>query len=189
MKKFLVILAAALVVPMSVGAASSTLTFTTGSPASGGPFVFDTDGTTKLANGAGFFGQIYAGPDAGSLVAVGSAVEFGSTAGAFFDGLIPGGGVVEVANVNAVSDSVGGVGSYQIRAWGGSHASYENAVSAGANTGVSDVVNGVTMGTLQVAGPNVNGFTSFQLVPEPGTITLGLLGLGGLIASRRRKNA
>jgi len=189
MKNILSILSAALLLPLAATAAPSTLTFTTGSPASGGPFVFDTDGSTKLGNGAGFFAQIYAGPDAGSLTAVGSAVEFGVTGQTFFDGLIPNGGVVAVDSVNAVNDSVGGVGSYQIKAWGGGHSSYDAAVSAGAKFGSSDIVNNVTMGTATVAGPNVTGFQSFSLVPEPGTVTLGLLGLGGLIASRRRKNA
>jgi hypothetical protein len=186
MKKLIAIAAIAAISQVSIFA-SGTLIFQT-SDAGTGPFVFDTDGTTKLDNS--FSGQIYAGPDANNLTAVGPVGTFG-----VFNGLINTGvnGMIfngtEVA-VSSVADSATGV--YQIRAWQSSAGgSYEAAVTGGGKAGVSDVVTVQfgAQGPPASPGPNVSGFQAFQLVPEPGTITLGLLGLGGLIASRRRKNA
>jgi MYXO-CTERM domain-containing protein len=185
MKKILALLS--IIVAPSFSEASGRLTFFT--TLGGDPFVYDTDGTTKL--GSGFKGQIFAGPDANSLVAVtlvggtGSATE---SIAAFSDAVQ--GGILTGADLLAsnVGDSASGV--YQLRAWEGSFATFADAQSGNGKWGMSDVVT-ATFGAQSptpVSGPNVNGFTSFSLVPEPGTVTLGLLGLGGLVASRRRKN-
>lgn len=170
----------------------ATVNFITDPVGNVGPFVFDTDGTTKL--NATFKGQIYAGTDANNLNAIGTPVAF-TTIGTTPNPLAV--GIIQSGTVNVTSSGNAFVGAYQIRAWDGSFASYELAVAGSGKAGASDVVTGVQFGGPDPASgpaltaPNVNGFQSFSLtvVPEPGTITLGLLGLGGLIASRRRKNA
>ena len=199
MKKLVITsLLIALIPTCSQGAVGdpSTLNFTTGSIGSG-PFIFDTagNGGGALPFGTGanaFMAQVYAGPDANNLAAVGNAQVIGNAASTLFNGLVTAGTTINVTTVGSVDNGgteVGGTGSYQIRAWSGGHSSYDAAVSAGANVGSSDVVNGFQFGLPGTPGNQVTTFTSFSLVPEPGTITLGLLGLGGLIASRRRKNA
>jgi len=168
----------------------ATANFITDPVGNVGPFVFDTDGTTKLD--ATFLGQIYAGTDANSLVAVGSPVAFTTIGSTPNPAAV---GIIQAGTVNVTPSGNAFVGAYQIRAWDGVYNSFEAAQTAGGKHGSSDVVAGTQFGGNDPNGgapftaPNVNGFQSFSLVPEPGTVTLGLLGLGGLIASRRRKNA
>ncbi len=164
------------IVGMSLCAASLLLLTAVGSFASGtlnfrtyntfqGPFVHDTDGSTRL--GADFKGQIYAGPAADQLSAVGQAAQFGTENGTP-DSLFLG-AIVSVASevvVPAVGDNA--VGFYQIRAWDGAYATFEAArASVGAKIGMSDVVQ-VTFGSdggggSPSVGPDVNGFQSFSL--------------------------
>jgi hypothetical protein len=76
----------------------------------------------------------------------------------------------------------------QVRAWGGGYASYEAATAAGAPTGKSVTLNlTTTLSDTDPAIPPLVGLNSFQIVPEPSSIALGLLGLGALALIRRRK--
>jgi len=167
------------------------LNFVTANGGSSNP-VFDVDGTTKL--NSTFFGQIYAGADAGSLVAIGSAVAFGTVGGtpnAAADGFIIGN------TVPATSASLfgGSAGVYQLRAWTGA-ATYEAAsATIGAKIGSSSVQNVTFGGTPSGGGapltpPDVSLHSSFALttvaVPEPATIALGLFGAAGLLIRRRK---
>jgi hypothetical protein len=168
-------------------------TFNSGNPTLG--FVTDSDGVTPL--GAGFSAQLYAGLNAGSLVAIGAATPFvnGNQ------------GYINSTTVTTPSTTIfgGSVGAYQMKAWdnnGGAITSYEAAVAAGRKTGESAIVGlggtvqtgGFTFGGVPNGGgapitpPNVNLHPSFSVViPEPSTIALGILGLSGLLLRRRRE--
>lgn len=179
---------------LAVGAldakADYQLNFVTANGVSGNP-VFDVDGTTRLDSS--FLGQIYAGADAQSLVAVGSAVQFGTVGGtpnAAANGFIIGN------TVSATSGSLfgGSAGVYQLRAWTGA-ATYEAATSTlGAKIG-SSTVQSVTFGGTPNGGgapltpPDVSLHGSFAVttvVPEPATIALGIFGAAGLLVRRRK---
>jgi hypothetical protein len=187
MKKLIALLTATLLIPAAATAADGTLTFNTDDGLADGPFVFNTDGTTKLDSS--FVGQIWAGADGNSLAAVGPVAQFGLFNGAVnagVNGIIFNGSSVTVSGVTA-----GGSGVYQIRAWEGNTSStFAAATKRGQSANVTATFGGDT-GSGSIPGPNVDQFSSFSLalVPEPTTVTLGLLGLGGLIASRRRKTA
>ena len=167
-------------------------TFNAGNSALG--VVFDTGGVTPL--GSGFSGQIYAGANAGSLAAIGSRANF-----------IDGFGSISAGDITVTSASLnpGDAGAYQLKAWdnvGGTITSYEAAVAAGRKVGESAIVG--LGGTVQTSGfvlggtipgtpptvisapVNLHPSFSVALVPEPGLMTLGLLGAAGLFLRRRR---
>jgi len=167
------------------------LNFVTANGLSGNP-VFDVNGTTAL--NTTFFGQIYAGANAGSLAAIGSAVQFGTVGGTPNAGA---NGFIIGNTVTATSGSLfgGSAGVYQLRAWTGA-ATYElAATTVGAKIGSSSVQNVTFGGTPSGGGapltpPDVSLHSSFALttvsVPEPATIALGLFGAAGLVFRRRK---
>lgn len=144
--------------------------------------VFDVNGTTKLA-GAGFQAQLFGGPNAGSLAAVGDSVPFrsGAAAGYFTGGsrTIPGG---------AAGIGAGGNASLQVRAWEGAAGS---TFAAAGKKGQSVVFTNPT-GDPTASPPGTPkdltglGTQSFSIVPEPSTIALGALGALALLFRRRK---
>jgi len=146
----------------------------------------------RVQGGQGYRAALYGGPigtPVGSLVLTtnstsgAGAVDFRTTAATY--------GYVNVGAEGARVIPGAPYGSQvvlQIRAWGGGHATYEAAVAAGAPTGVSPVVTiGTTTSPTDQIIPRMVGLTGFQIVPEPSSIALGLLGLGALALIRRRK--
>lgn len=164
------------------------LNFVTANGGSSNP-VFDVDGTTRL--GPTFFGQLYAGANSGSLVAIGSAVQFGTVGGSPNVGAI--GFIIDNA-VTATSGTLigGSAGVYQLRAWTGGATYGIAAATAGAKIGSSSVQNVIFGGTPAsgpaVLPPDASLHSSFALtvVPEPATIALGLFGPAGMFFRRRK---
>jgi len=110
-------------------------------------------------------------------------------------------------NANALTNTfisaAGGLGTFQVRAWSGGFASYEAAFAAAqGDTSILIGASGVwsqdtgnnTAVPAEAATPMVlgaGGFTGVVMTtvtPEPGTIALGVLGVGSLLALRRRKS-
>ncbi len=125
--------------------------------------VFDTDGRTGLA-GTAYLAQLYAGPTAGAIEAVGRSVTFrtGSAAG-YFD-----------TSVNSTREipgvSVGGLAYVQVRAWEAAMGStFEAAVAAGGRHGSTPVFSVLTGGGLIPPKPLV-GLTSFSLTLDTGPV-------------------
>jgi hypothetical protein len=81
-----------------------------------------------------------------------------------------------------------------MRAWNASAgatfeiASLVNGAHVGSSSATS-IVFGNSAATPPVVGPNVDTFGSFSLhvVPEPSTLALGIVGVAGLLALRRRQ--
>jgi hypothetical protein len=85
----------------------------------------------------------------------------------------------------------GATGTFQVRAWSGNFASYEAAVTGGSlYTAISaDFQNGSggpVPGNPDIPAATLTGFTG-MVIPEPSTIALAALGLGALLAFRRRR--
>jgi hypothetical protein len=151
-------------------------------------FVVDVDGTTKLDSS--FLGQIYAGADAGSLVAIGSALQFGTVGGSVnsaANGFI----INNIISSGTSAIAPGTAAVYQLRAWKGA-ATYEAAlVTVGAKVGSSASTSITVQGPPSLTTPpNTSLHAGFQLstvaVPEPATIALGLFGAAGLLIRRRK---
>lgn len=148
--------------PASPPVTGGTLEFRT-APDPNGPFVFDTDGSTRLNDG--FLAQIYAGPDANNLAPYGPVASFGVFQGSPNPGL--NGFIFDGSIVNVPSVPEGGQGVYRIRAWLAPFASYEAAIAAGAKSGESEIVS-VTFGGGANPPAAVDGFQSFSLsIPPP----------------------
>ena len=150
----------------------------------------DTDGT--LLAGTNFWAQIYAadgtGHTAQDLRAKGTAVNFragGNVGYVQISGSTARGTVVVPAVT--VTDVFGGPVTLQVRAWSGTFATYEAALAGGGKTGFSNLLNLLATGAPPGTPTDLVGIQGFNLVPEPSTIALGVLGLGSLLLFRRRK--
>lgn len=128
--------------------------------------VFDSDCQTRLA-GAAYLAQVYVGATSESLLPVFQPQPFRTGSGAGYISSL-GGGIAGHAEGTAVWA--------QMRAWeAGAGDSYEAAVAAGGQHGVSNVIRVVLASTTQPGAPLV-GLQSFCLVPEPSAGALWALG-------------
>lgn len=173
--------------------ADYSLNFVTANGSGSNP-VFDVGGSTRL--NSTFFGQIYAGANAGSLAAIGSPVQFG-TIGPSVDTAANGFIIGNTALATSGSLFGGSAGVYQLRAWTGASTFEAASVIAGAKIGSSTIQNITAFGGTPSAGgtpvlpPNVDLHGSFTLstvvaVPEPATLALGLFGAAGMLFRRRK---
>jgi len=142
--------------------------------------VTHVDGTTPLDGANGWVVQAYVGADAGSLAPVGSPVEFrtGAAEGYFA------GGAVDAGVANGTSVMV------QIAAWNTNDgADYATAAANMGAVGMSGIVS-VTVDGPPNTPPNLIGLepwtVSAEVIPEPSTFALGLLGIGALMLRRRK---
>ena len=138
--------------------------------------------------GSDYWGQLWAGPTADSMAAVGVPVAFRNTSAGAPSGIVNGG------SVTIDSIAAGGAAFVQLRAWAAaSGSSWDEAVSQAVyEAGQSGTINLPNTGNPNAAPPGLpvalTGLQPFQLevIPEPSTWALLLLGLGAL-ALRRRK--
>jgi hypothetical protein len=136
--------------------------------------VFDNSGAAL--EGTAYWAQAYVGMDAGSLAPVGSPVNFRTGAAA---------GYISSAIVTVDGIAGGTAVQLQMRAWEASGGnSYEAALAAGALVGESNVIP-ITLQVAPNTPPDMVGLTSFNLVPEPSTMALGVLGVAALLLRRR----
>lgn len=147
--------------------------------------VFAQDTTTRLGD-AGYVAQLYfSATETGSYAPVSAApAVFRTGTGAGYWNA----GADSTRTLTGIT--AGGTAWLQVRVWELALGStYEAAVAAGSLNGMSDPFSIVTGGggTPPASPAFMLGLTSFALVPEPSTIALGVLGLAGLLAIRRRK--
>ena len=153
--------------------------------------VYRSDGTTGLDSG--FVTQVWGGASEGALAPISGISPFRDGNGAGYWNSP----VAERTEGVAVAGVAAGESAFlQVWAWDASYADLDAAVASGAvdSYGFSTVFSAVA-GSPALAGPPavpaapavMAGLTSFNLVPEPTTIALGLMGLG-LIALRSRKS-
>ena len=140
--------------------------------------VFNIDTATRL-DGTRFMAQLYAGATADSLAAVGVAAPFRTGAGAGY--INPG------ANATvAVATVVPGANAFiRMRAWDTTTGATYEAASVRGESSVFSVATGGA-GSPPSLPANLVGLTSFNLVPEPSTIALGVLGAAALLIRRRK---
>jgi hypothetical protein len=138
--------------------------------------VFNSDGTALA--GADFLAQAYvklaADPES-SYAPVGTATGFRTGANA---GYI-------VSAIQTTGFAGGTAITVQMRAWEASGGnSYAAAQAAGKKFGKSNDV-ALTVTVAPATPPDMTGLTSFNLVPEPSTLALGVLGAAALLIRRR----
>lgn len=137
----------------------------------------------SIAVGSALF-QLYAGVDAGSLVA---QLPTGGTSG------IAAGRMANV-NVTVAGIAPGATGTFQIWGWDSAYATYDLAVAANSYVGKSTIFTAATGGAGEppslptlLAGLYPSFALTTTIVPEPSTFALAGLGLAGLLLFRRRK--
>ena len=148
------------------------------------PGSIDAQVLTAAGVGAGsdYFGQLFAGPTADSLAAMGAPRPF--TGQGYF-----GPQSVTIDNISA-----GGAAFVQLRAWAAANGSTWDAATSQAlyEAGMSPTLSMTATGDPTASPPgtpvNLVGLQGFQMevIPEPSTWALLALGLGAL-ALRRRK--
>lgn len=152
--------------------------------------VYLADGVTGLTSGYNM--MLLGGADPSSLAPISGVSAFRDGTGAGYWNSPVGERTDGVAVPGVVA---GETATFQVVAWDGSLGTYEQAVADGRlnSWGASAIFTAVT-GSPASAGPPavpaaptaLVGLTSFNLVPEPTTVALGLMGLG-LVALRLRK--
>jgi hypothetical protein len=179
MKKLLVTLAAVLVSVSTF--AQGQIIFNNRTPSGDAP-VSRPDGTGA---GAGITAQLYLVGAGGALTPLTPTTTFRTTsaAAAFF--------VTDINPFTVQGVLPGQSATFRFVAWETSAGSYENAVATGALNGRSSTdvtitqLGGTPAGGAPIPPPALNGLTAFQLIPEPSTMALGVLGAAALLFRRR----
>jgi hypothetical protein len=191
MKKLLLTAAAAILALNTFGQGSGSVNFNS---IGSGNFVRDEQG--GLAAGSEYRVALYWGrsteTDDRNLTQIGaSAAMLSGTSAGYFNNL--GRTITYDASYGT---GPGAILGFQIRGWktrGGTLTTWDSAVAAGAETGKSGIFTQKSKDDANPTElrPNIGfapGFAGgFQIVPEPSTYALGLLGVGALLMLRRRK--
>lgn len=150
--------------------------------------ITNTDGTTPLA-GSGFSVQVYFGSagitDPGMLMQYMGANNTLGFAAIPPIGVIASQPVITLPGIAQMSSA-----AIQLRAWdnmGGSVTSWESATVRGESSIFDSLPLGDPLNASVV--PQMNGLNPFQLqvIPEPSTVALGVIGGLALLMRRRRK--
>lgn len=187
MRKLIALLAVSVVTVSALAQGTVNFNNNVWTGTSARPVFLGTDNTTRLV-GTDYVAQLYfgsAGTAAGSLTAVGALGRF-RVATTSSPGTWGSGTTITLPGIGA-----GQTAALQVRVWDATlfPAGYQAAVSGGGWTGASSVFD-YTVPAGSTPAPNefwMNNFASFNVVPEPSTIALGVLGLAGLLFIRRRK--
>ncbi|MCZ7634970.1 MAG: PEP-CTERM sorting domain-containing protein [Verrucomicrobia bacterium] len=126
--------------------------------------------------GAAYLAQAYVGADVNSLAPVGTALPFRTgTAAGYITSTAITTGIAAGTSVTVV-----------MRAWEAAKgATYEAAVAGGGIYGSSNPVT-LTLSSPPAAPTDMVGLQSFNLIPEPSTMALGVLGVAALLLRRRQ---
>jgi hypothetical protein len=184
MKKALMVLSSLLV---AVGAfAQGQVNFANRVVGSYDAPVFVGSLTGAKADGPTYMAQLYAGPSATTLAAIGAPIPFRTGAAA---------GYITSSTQIIPTVAPGAVAQVQMRAWAtAAGATYEAALAANGGTGQSAILAITTggAGSPPSLPANLDGLASFAIVggvpnvPEPSVLALGALG-GLALLIRRRK--
>jgi hypothetical protein len=175
MKKLLVTLAAVLVSASAFG--QGTINFTTRIVGTLDAPVFKADGVTGAGAGTPANAQLFL-LSGGVYTALDPATTFRATpAGAAQNYVIPPANPVVVPTVAGGSQA-----TIVLRAWEG--ASYDTAAIRGESAPITITLGGG--GSPPAVPANLVGLQGFNLVPEPSTMALGLLGAAALLYRRRK---
>jgi hypothetical protein len=181
MKKLLVTLAAVLVSASTF--AQGTILFNNRTP-TGDARVSRPDGTGA---GAGITAQLFLVGAGGTLTAIPGTTTFRETpaAATFF---------VNPTSVSVPGVAAGTAATVRMRAWATSAGSYDAAIAGAGLAGESNDVTISQLGGTPAGGgapipdPGLSGLQGFtiNIVPEPSTMALGLLGAAALLYRRRK---
>jgi len=148
------------------------------------PVFVNTVASGVRADGPAYMAQLYAGPSASALAAIGAPIPFRTGAAAGY-------WTAQTASIPTVAP--GANASVQVRAWAAaSGATYEAALASGGGFGQSEILSVVTggAGVPPSLPANLAGLASFAIgggvIPEPSILALGALG-GLALLLRRRK--
>jgi len=131
--------------------------------------------------GAGFTAELLGGPVGGTLQPLTPTATFRTSPAAALGYINAPASAVVVPGVPA-----GGTAQIVMRAFNG--ATYESSSIRGQSTPITvGPLGGTPPGGAPLTPPNLVNLQAFELVPEPSTIALGVLGLAGALLLRRRK--
>jgi hypothetical protein len=125
--------------------------------------------------GAGFTAQLWGGPEGGALAPLTPTTTFRDSSAAAM-------GYVNAVDVSIPGVAAGGKATVELRAFNG--ADYGSSTIFGKSAPLNVSVGGGNLPPAALAG--LNGGQPINLVPEPSTIALGILG-AALLLIRRRK--
>lgn len=183
MKKLLLVTVACAATALTGFGQDGSINFATGGAV--GAVVTDAIENLPIA-GPQYVGQLHWGTDEASLAPVGTATAFYSGGLSSRKGTVSG-GVVDIPGAGGATATQGFV---QLWVWDAAAPDWDAAFSGGLEVGKSGIIP-ITpggWGEPPALPADLVGLQGFQLeiVPEPSTFALGLIGIGALMLRRRK---